>query len=1172
MKITRLDIKAFGNLTDVILDFSSETPGLHIIYGPNEAGKSTALRALKGFLYGIPVRTSDNFLHQYSKLLVGGTLVNSDGRELTFWRLKRNISDILDADKKILGSEILSEFLHGIEEPLFDTLFGVDHETLVSGGRDILEQKGEVGQALFSAGAGLSSLHDVIKNLEKEYEDLFKAGGSKPKLNKAIKEFQDLKKEIRDLSLSSYVWKEQEKALEKASGKLDDMEKQKQVSSTELERLKRLQRSLSHLSGRQTLLGRLAELGPVGHLPNDFSDRLQEAVKKEESSQERLKRALSRKEDLEGKQKSVSVRKDVIEQAETIENFHQRLGAQRKAQYDRPHLNEEMIKCRAEAESLINQAAPNLDLSKKAEIKAVLGKKPSLIKLGNRFARLQESCDQAERRKKDLTGTSKKAKRDLDATPEVIETRGLGTAINVARKAGDLDERIRSQSQETHILQTSAETGSQQLGLWYGSLEELLLISLPSSKTIDRYTEDFREANDDVRNAKENQDKARDKLDSVQLDLKTMDKTGAVPTEDELLQSRAKRDQGWQLVKRAWLNGEEDVSEKTKTFCGNSALPEAYEESVQVSDDVSDRLRNEAERVHKYAALLTQVEKLEEQLQRWEKSETKAAEKVAQLEDSWRVIWVDCKVEPQSPREMQSWLARCLEVRRQFEEQKHKQGQLKSLLYQRKSLRENLLGELAQVGEKVKLQGDEFEPVLDYADKVLQKLVALADKRNSAQIELDRLSFELESAVKDLEISQKALDEWQKEWSAALTDLAISEEASSEEATEVLEKLQTSVERWDKAESLKLRLEAIDNDQKEFNQAVYALLQNVAPELNDIPSGQAVVKLQVLLTESRNATTFRNKLIEDMEETEEEIRQAEVELNVALDKKTELRKQARCDDDEQLHKVDREFLEFVKVNSELKQIEKTLRDMAEGVLLKDMEKQAQEIDPDDLPGQIESLTDKIKNEYDPQIRELSVGKGEARKELQLMDGSNKAAIKQEDAQCALAKVRRLAEQYIRVRMAAVILKKEIDHYRKEHQDPILKIASKYFRELTQVSFDSLRSDVDNHGNQILVGVCPDEIVKTVEEMSSGTRDQLYLSLRLATIEWRLDNHESIPFIADDILVNFDDDRSRATLKALANLANKNQVVLFTHHKAVVSLGKNLRQDNNVVIHDLTKAS
>ena len=80
MRIARLDIKAFGNLTDLIVDFSSETPGLHVIYGHNESGKSTALRALKGLLYGIPFQTNDNHLHEYSKLLIGGTLINSDGK------------------------------------------------------------------------------------------------------------------------------------------------------------------------------------------------------------------------------------------------------------------------------------------------------------------------------------------------------------------------------------------------------------------------------------------------------------------------------------------------------------------------------------------------------------------------------------------------------------------------------------------------------------------------------------------------------------------------------------------------------------------------------------------------------------------------------------------------------------------------------------------------------------------------------------------------------------------------------------------------------------------------------------------------------------------------------------------------------------------------------------
>ena len=145
-----------------------------------------------------------------------------------------------------------------------------------------------------------------------------------------------------------------------------------------------------------------------------------------------------------------------------------------------------------------------------------------------------------------------------------------------------------------------------------------------------------------------------------------------------------------------------------------------------------------------------------------------------------------------------------------------------------------------------------------------------------------------------------------------------------------------------------------------------------------------------------------------------------------------------------------------------------------------------------------------------------------------------------EAQAALAKVRRLADRFIRVRMAALLLKKEIDRYRQEHQDPILKIASRYFSELTFGAFPGLRSDIDDNGQPIMVSVCPDGSTKTVEEMSSGTRDQLYLALRLATLEWRLEKHEPMPFIADGILVNFDDSRSEATLKSLVALSEKNR--------------------------------
>jgi uncharacterized protein YhaN len=66
-------------------------------------------------------------------------------------------------------------------------------------------------------------------------------------------------------------------------------------------------------------------------------------------------------------------------------------------------------------------------------------------------------------------------------------------------------------------------------------------------------------------------------------------------------------------------------------------------------------------------------------------------------------------------------------------------------------------------------------------------------------------------------------------------------------------------------------------------------------------------------------------------------------------------------------------------------------------------------------------------------------------------------------------------------------------------------------------------------------------------MSTGTRDQLYLALRLANLEQYLENAEPMPFVVDDILIQFDDGRARATLATLADFSAKTQVILFTHH-------------------------
>ncbi len=74
-------------------------------------------------------------------------------------------------------------------------------------------------------------------------------------------------------------------------------------------------------------------------------------------------------------------------------------------------------------------------------------------------------------------------------------------------------------------------------------------------------------------------------------------------------------------------------------------------------------------------------------------------------------------------------------------------------------------------------------------------------------------------------------------------------------------------------------------------------------------------------------------------------------------------------------------------------------------------------------------------------------------------------------------------------------------------------------------------------------------------MSEGSRDQLYLALRLATIEHWFDHHEPVPFIVDDVLLSFDDARAEATLRTLIELSTRTQVLFFTHHEHLVSLAK-----------------
>jgi exonuclease SbcC len=91
--------------------------------------------------------------------------------------------------------------------------------------------------------------------------------------------------------------------------------------------------------------------------------------------------------------------------------------------------------------------------------------------------------------------------------------------------------------------------------------------------------------------------------------------------------------------------------------------------------------------------------------------------------------------------------------------------------------------------------------------------------------------------------------------------------------------------------------------------------------------------------------------------------------------------------------------------------------------------------------------------------------------------------------------------------------------------------------------------------QILKAVRADGERLTMEQLSTGRRDQLFLALRLAAIEGHLENGEPLPVIIDDILIQFDDAASAATFQVLAELARRTQVLFLTHHEHLLEVAE-----------------
>jgi uncharacterized protein YhaN len=461
-----------------------------------------------------------------------------------------------------------------------------------------------------------------------------------------------------------------------------------------------------------------------------------------------------------------------------------------------------------------------------------------------------------------------------------------------------------------------------------------------------------------------------------------------------------------------------------------------------------------------------------------------------------------------------------------------------------------------------------LEALLVESEAAIDRLETLARQRVMLDKDINSLQQELGNTRLEQQEANKALEAWREQWLAVVGDLGLGADALPAEVTDLLENIRALFGKLKDAENLRLRIEGIDTDAGAFLEAVASVVARVAPELAELPAAESVTRLTALLNDTGKADTRRQQLEQQIQEAQAHIKSAEATRKTMTERLDSLCKEAHCKESSELEAAERRSADFLALRRRIETLEQELRDIGEGITLDALEAEVAAANPDTLAGEIEVLTGRIDEELAPQLNALHVTKGVQQKELDLMDGSDAAAAVADEAQSVLVRIRSNAEQYVRLKLASRILRDEIERYRQQHQGPLLARASEHFAVLTQGSFAGLRADINEKDEPVLVGVRPDGERVYVEGMSSGTRDQLYLALRLASLEKYMENAEPMPFIVDDILVHFDDERARATLGVLAELAAKTQIILFTHHRRLVEQAQALGAATPVMVHEL----
>lgn len=1113
MRFSSIQLAGYGHFDSRRFAFprADGAPDIHLVIGENEAGKTTLKHALVDVLFGFPARSPYAFREGRPSIAAE---IEVCGTRLTFEREAGRRKP-----RPAEAAAVLDEALRGLDAAAFLATQAFSHDEMREHARLLHESRGDLKDLLMRDAGGLSEAVTLLDALREESGKLFKTDGRSRNNDFRVAEnaFNDAMRTARGLDATEH--RALIAAREEAEGALVRVRRlcaEAKERAGRLERERRAERIAERLEALEAQLAALPDI----RLPPGAVERVGQAALAEAAARTALEGAGERRAELERRLRAVPLDEAAVALGAEIDDLAARLAELSLRARERLERGAEADA--AEAAALDRARDIGLSAACPAALARALPAAVDRLEADRHMRARAKLALDAEKCREALEEAVATPPPEIPAGPSEALLAALGCVADLGRyreawqaavaKVEDAEEAMRrAEADSAADGDCDAPPPPEEGAAAEAAIEAAKRAFEDAEGRVDRAAEEVRRREGEARRAA----------------------AGEVPTAPVLAAAREDRDALWRefLRGRPLAEGREEYERRVAEADRIADVRfERSRESLAAESAERELAAARKELADCVAARDRRREALEEARARW--AERLAAAGLATV-----------------PADYRAWHARRT-ARREAAHALAKAREAQDAL--RRRLMEAARDCHAALGRKIAdgLDGDALLAAVETAAAAakaererLENAVAEARAAAKAHAERERDRPRRERALADAEA---ALAAWGEAWRPLAARCGVPEEIAAERLADILHG-HAEIERLlQKAAECRRAVAATDA----FEEALVRDVARLSRALG-VPAGEDVRAAGRALVDRFAAA---RKAAEEAERLGHELEAA---------RKDEAKAGEALDDARRAMKPDREaaglppgapvaaLADAARASDERHAVEKRLADArndlaAEGFAwpaawdaLAAMTAAEREAAAEAAREEAERLG----REVEAAIAEATRARGELeRAEAEARGGAADAARARFEAGVHARAMAEAAAEAVRRRLEIAVLSAARDAFEAENRSPILDRASVVFATFTGGGFDRLergwtagQSFVRAHR----AGGCE---VLDVAALSDGTRDQLVASVRIAAAE-----ESPLPFIADDLFVNADDERAGNGFRVLAGLARGRQVIYLTHH-------------------------